>query len=452
MTNDERNNLRKTIKAHPMWKSYAKANGLTLANLSNETQGEQICRALGIDMAEAKKGHASAPSKPEPKPEPDWTDAQVLNWIDHNINLATGKSDLTARDLVGRFEGLSIQEAGKLIERAEGMRMVTPPEPSVTPPEPAIPPAKPEPKPAASEHEAIAALRALLGNAVSPDEVQALVTEAMRPYLTKIETLEAPKPVLHVVEPGGALIGKAPATRHRNFDMLVKIVTARDPSGHRLNAWMTGPAGSGKTFAAKMLAEALGLEFRFHGAMTMPHELLGFVDGHGHYHVTPFVETFRNGGVILLDETDAGTNEALLTINAATANGSFSSPTGEIIARHPDCVILAAANTWGLGGTSDYVGRARIDAAILDRFCMVDWDYDESLERKLSGNPDWCARVQKARAQARQAGLKVVISPRASINGAALIANGMTEAEAASVTYLKGLTPAQVAQIEARPL
>jgi hypothetical protein len=56
--------------------------------------------------------------------------------------------------------------------------------------------------------------------------------------------------------------------------------------------------------------------------------------------------------------------------------------------------------------------------------------------------------VQKARAAAAKAGLKVIISPRASVYGASLIAAGLTADEAADATYLNGLNDAQRKQIE----
>jgi hypothetical protein len=109
--------------------------------------------------------------------------------------------------------------------------------------------------------------------------------------------------------------------------------------------------------------------------------------------------------------------------------------------RNPDSVIVAAGNTWGHGATSDFVGRNKIDGAIRSRFPVrIQWDYDEELETAICGNPDWAKRVQRARAKARAAGLKVIIDPRMSIAGAALIAQGFTSEEAATMTYLADLT------------
>jgi MoxR-like ATPase len=215
-----------------------------------------------------------------------------------------------------------------------------------------------------------------------------------------------------------------------------------------LHVWLAGPSGSGKTHGAEQAATALGLTFRLQGAMTMAHELTGFVDAVGKYHETPFVTTFRNGGVILLDELDAGSNEALLALNAALANGIMCLPSGEIIRAHADFRCIGAANTFGQGATADYVGRTRIDAAFLQRFGVrLTWAYDEALETAMADMPTWSARVQRARQRAKEAGLKVLITPRASIAGAKLIRAGFSPDEAADMTYLADLSPAQRQQV-----
>lgn len=231
---------------------------------------------------------------------------------------------------------------------------------------------------------------------------------------------------------------------HKTFPRLLKAAAIIQPSGLRHNIWMTGPTGSGKTTAAEQVAEALGLRYGFHGSMLMAHELTGFVDGHGQYHKTQFVDLFEHGGVCLLDEVDGGDNPALLALQAALANGNMSLPDGRIIKRHPDFICIAAANTVGLGATAEYVGRIKLDAAFLNRFTLsFHWDYDEALERQLAGNDDWTSEVQAARAKAAALGLKVNITPRHSIAGASALAAGFPIEEVRAMTYCALLTPDQ---------
>lgn len=235
---------------------------------------------------------------------------------------------------------------------------------------------------------------------------------------------------------------------HKQFPVLLKVAQAKI-EGHGINIWLKGPAGSGKTKAAEEAAKALGLEFGFHGAMSMAHELTGFVDANGHYHETIFVRLFREGGLCLLDELDSGENSALLALNAALANGCMSLPNGKMQTRHKDFVCLGAGNTNGQGATADYVGRNKLDAAFLNRFPIkLTWDYDETLEAAISGNPSWARHIQRARTIAQTKGIKVLITPRHTQAGAALIASGFTEKEAAELTYLADMTPDQRKMME----
>jgi cobaltochelatase CobS len=178
------------------------------------------------------------------------------------------------------------------------------------------------------------------------------------------------------------------------------------------------------------------------GAKQTGFDVLGYRDAGGAYHGTPFRQAFEHGGALQLDELDSWDNEACMTLQSAITNGFCQFPDA-IVPRHADFLLIAGANTWGHGATADYVGRTKLDGAFLDRFVKLDWTYDETLESALCGNATWAARVQRARAKASEAGLKVIISPRASIDGAALIAAGFTADRAAELTYLAALSADQ---------
>lgn len=230
--------------------------------------------------------------------------------------------------------------------------------------------------------------------------------------------------------------------QHKCFDKLLKLVSAG------INVWMTGPAGSGKTTAAQNVAKALGLKFYFTGAVRDEFNLLGFTDAQGRTVRKPFREAWEHGGVFLWDEIDGSDPSALVAFNAALANGVCDFPDG-MIPKHRDCVIIAAANTWGNSATSEYIGRNKQDAASLDRFAMLAWPYDEELELDTCGNPKWAKRVQTVRAKVAAQGIKQVISPRSSYMGAQLLASGMPENDVVEMLLKRGMTDAQWANVKA---
>jgi MoxR-like ATPase len=234
--------------------------------------------------------------------------------------------------------------------------------------------------------------------------------------------------------------------QHKNFADLLQTVQAKSNDGYSLNIWLVGPAGTGKTTAAKRCAEALGLDFYFTGSIDTEYKLLGFVDAQGKVVNTAFKKAYTDGGVFLFDECDSSLPSALLAFNAALANGECAFPEG-VLARHKDFVCIAAANTWGLGATNEYVGRLKMDAAFLDRFVQVDWQIDEDLERVTVGNDAWVAKVQKWRKAAKDSGIKVMISPRASYAGAALLATGMVEEKVIAKTVRKSMNDADWAKV-----
>ena len=86
----------------------------------------------------------------------------------------------------------------------------------------------------------------------------------------------------------------------------------------------------------------------------------------------------------------------------------------------------------------------------MSRFpARLSWNIDKTFEMAIAGNESWAKRVQDARARAQAAGLKVMIDVRMTLAGAALIASGLSEQEAAEATYLANITLEQRRMIEA---
>lgn len=227
---------------------------------------------------------------------------------------------------------------------------------------------------------------------------------------------------------------KEVGTQHMEFETIIQCLSARVPVA------LVGPAGSGKTTTAMKAAEAIGLKFysKSVSAQTGSHEFFGYQDAHGKYVRTLFREAYETGGVFLLDEFDAGNPNVLAALNQATANGHMAFADG-MVDKHDDFIVIMAGNTYGHGATSEYVGRNKIDAATLDRFSFIYFDYDEALETSLADNKNWTRKVQKIRKEVAKKKIKTIVSPRASINGSKLLATGMPEKKVVELLILKGL-------------
>jgi MoxR-like ATPase len=210
---------------------------------------------------------------------------------------------------------------------------------------------------------------------------------------------------------------------------------------------MVGPAGSGKNLIAEHIAVELGRPFYFNGPLQSEYKLTGYKDANGRYHYTPFRQAFEHGGVYLFDEFDACSAQALVAFNTALSNRVCDFP-DRVVHQHPDFICLAAANTYGHGGTATYAGRERIDGATLDRFVVVDIQYDEKLELMEAANEFWVLRVQKLRRAANTIERRHIISMRASIEGARLLAKKIPLAEVEAAVIWRGLPVQTVEEIK----
>jgi cobaltochelatase CobS len=276
--------------------------------------------------------------------------------------------------------------------------------------------------------------------AVDEEQVQQIVDRAIADAVKRlVNRIEVVQPELPAVDVG---------VQHFKFETLLKACNARTPDGGRLNVWLCGPAASGKTTAARNVAKALGMSFTFNGAIATQFELLGFIDAKGICVRTPFRNAWENGGVYLFDEVDGSNPNAVTAFNAALANGVCAFPDG-MVERHPDCIVIAGANTSGNGATHEYVGRMKQDKAFLDRFVEIEWPIDEKLEAAITPNEAWVKRVQGVRKRMETRGIKGhMVTPRASQYGAALLAAGIDMETVERMTLKKGLAEDAWTQIK----
>ena len=254
---------------------------------------------------------------------------------------------------------------------------------------------------------------------------------------SRLDSLESTKKLEVVLTKGKSKKTIEIGHVHCQFETLLKTAQVQTSNG-RLNVWLAGPAGSGKTTAAMQVAKSLDLQFQFNGSLDTEHKLLGFIDAQGRIVSRPFRQVFSNGGIYLFDEIDASLPSALLAFNAALANGYCDFP-DKLVKRHPDCVIIAGANTYGSGASGHYIGRNKQDGAFLDRFVTIEWDTDENLELLTAPNQNWTRFVQAVRKYILSHGIHAIVSPRASYFGSGLLEQGLELNTVINMSVKKGI-------------
>lgn len=201
------------------------------------------------------------------------------------------------------------------------------------------------------------------------------------------------------------------------FKRMIELAAARIP------VLLVGPAGCGKTYLCEKLGEALDLPVSDQSCSEGMSEsvfnglLLPIGKGGNFDHVpSPFMVRYEKGGVMLLDEMDAGDPNLFTYINKAIANTSYTVAQrwkNPVVKKHEDFVLVAAANTFGHGADAMYVGRNQLDAATLDRFKvgLITMDYSKEVEQSLAPQ-DLCEWAWKIRAEIRRNKLRRVMSTR----------------------------------------
>lgn len=259
--------------------------------------------------------------------------------------------------------------------------------PAVNNPAPVAPwaaPAPIAPTPVAPAIPAGTDIGAMLGALVLPavqSQIQTLVDRAVDGRVPREIVIKA---------------GDAPDVRmdghvHPMFEKVLRLVKAG------VGVMLVGPAGCGKTHLFSQVCEAIGKEgesISLSGGVTES-DLTGKLlptgaGGRFEYTATPFIRCYVEGRPFLLDEMDGGDPNALLCINQATANGGFhvasraASGLDTYVKRHPETILMATANTYGTGSGAMYVGRNQLDAATLDRWYVVQMDYDKAYEERCA--------------------------------------------------------------------
>ena len=204
--------------------------------------------------------------------------------------------------------------------------------------------------------------------------------------------------------------------------------------------YLAGPAGSGKNHTVEQIARENGWNFYFSNSVQQEYKLTGFIDAGGDYHETEFYKacTDTEECIFFLDEIDASIPDVLVLLNAAIANGYFEFPNGRV--DFDKVHFVAAGNTVGSGADDMYTGRMVLDQATLDRFAIIEFDYCELIEKKLTkNNKELIAFIHDLRKTAQEKGIRATFSYRCMIMVTRLEKVGMPLEDIMRIAIMKGL-------------
>lgn len=226
---------------------------------------------------------------------------------------------------------------------------------------------------------------------------------------------------------------------HPLFERVLKL-SVEASRRKKLGVLLVGPAGCGKTHLCEQVAKALGDNYAaIHGsAGASESALTGWLlpsdGGKFEYVPAPFVTGYEQGKTTFcLDEIDAFDANMLLVANGAIANGHMHIAhrrDNPVVTRGDGFKIIATANTFGTGANPMYAGRNALDAATLDRFIVVEIDYDRELESNIAAANGMTEtqrdEIWRLRDKVRNAGLRRAVSTRAFEKCAIMLAAGDT--------------------------
>lgn len=198
---------------------------------------------------------------------------------------------------------------------------------------------------------------------------------------------------------------------HPKFERVLKYV-----ANHH-NVYLYGPAGSGKNVICEQVAQALGVPFYYQNTIITKFDVTGYKNAAGEFEETEFYKAWTQGGVFMLDEADNACAEALVTLNAALANGYYSFPGIGRVECSPNFYCVAAGNTNGQGATDEYCGRYKMDESSRDRFAFVDIDYNPEIEEGIcGGHTDALDFVRELRGICKEQRISLICGYRAIKN------------------------------------
>lgn len=155
--------------------------------------------------------------------------------------------------------------------------------------------------------------------------------------------------------------------------------------------YITGLSGNGKTLMIEQVCASSNRELiRVNiTKRTDETDLIGsyeLIDGNTVRREGPVITAMRRGAVLLLDETDLGTEDLLCLQPILEGKPYFDKKTGEVVQPASGFNVIATANTKGKGSDDGrFIGTNLLNEAFLERFAVtVEQEYPPAAtERKI---------------------------------------------------------------------
>ena len=196
---------------------------------------------------------------------------------------------------------------------------------------------------------------------------------------------------------------------------VLAMITRPQPNGRPNNVYLHGPAGTGKSYMVKRIAEAIGAGYWETGIVAMKEELLGFKDASGEYSATECINILKHGKedkaitIMNFDEFDGMPNGVTLAWNNIFASRRFTTPEGTFEV-HPSVRFVATGNTT-MDGSDENYDRETVDKSVKTRWLFKEVGYDKKVEKKLA-DADVVEFLQGLRRAKDNCGLDLMVTYR----------------------------------------
>lgn len=191
---------------------------------------------------------------------------------------------------------------------------------------------------------------------------------------------------------------------------------------------VVGPPGSGKSLAIRRAAEAARMSYASYEPGLIQHQarLVGELD-YDAYLASLFRVLYERGGLFCVESLASLRPDLQALLVGAAADDRMVFPDA-VVRRHPDFVLFAADRAPG-----------EIPPEVREGFFVLEWDYDEQLERDLARHPAWAAYAQRIRRLSRMRELDTPVTTGDVVRGDLLLRDGAGGVEVADQVLFRRL-------------